>query len=169
MFSYSVRYESPNNGVCPLCKPDRHALYSCTRFRHGSTVKVNTLCMNCLNKGRFATDCKSPHRCKKCQNPHHTLLHVESCKESSQSKPTVADVSANTVTVKVKPSFLLMTCHLLVLSPPVKARALIDSGSSASFVFEGLVQSLRLSHNKQTISVSGISTPKQIQSVTQFN
>ena len=52
-----------------------------------------------------------------------------------------------------------MTCQVMVESPNgsfMKIRALLDSGSSASFISERVVQSLRLQRIKQGVSVSGI-------------
>lgn len=67
---------------CPLCKTEKHPLCSCLKFcslphdQKHTTVKVYKMCMNCLGKGHFVPDCKSTHRCRKCQKPHHTQLHV---------------------------------------------------------------------------------------------
>ena len=69
---------------CILCKNDKHPLYACTWFKslsHNkmmSTLKANSLCINGLRPGHFVKLCKSLHRCRKWQKPHHTLLHVES-------------------------------------------------------------------------------------------
>ena len=52
-----------------------------------------------------------------------------------------------------------MTCQVMVECPNgsfTKIRALLDSGSSASFISERVVQSLRLQRIKQGVSVSGI-------------
>lgn len=46
-----------------------------------STLKSNGLCLNCLCSGHFVKDCVSVHCCKKCQKPHHKLLHIESKEE----------------------------------------------------------------------------------------
>ena len=168
--SFAANHEQSSN-LCPLCKTERHHLYSCSKFRslpHETklaTVKVNNLCMNCLSKGHFLAECKSPHRCKKCHNPHHTLLHIDQRdqRKDQPSQPTPSDqdqeVSANATTAKQKSCSLLMTCQVLIIAPngsPVKVRALLDGGSSASFVSERLVQSLHLSRTRQNISVSGI-------------
>ena len=75
-------HDSPGTR-CVLCKNERHTIYSCTKFRSSpheaklSVVRSNNLCMNCLGKGHYTAKCKSPHRCRKCQRPHHTLLHIE--------------------------------------------------------------------------------------------
>ena len=83
-------------------------------------------------------------------------------------------VSANMAATKLEPCSLLMTCQVQILASDgssVKTRALLDSGSSASFISEKLVQSLRLNRTKQRVSVSGIggiSPPQPIRSVTSF-
>lgn len=76
--------------------------------------------------------------------------------------------------VKLRSSSLLMTCCVLVFGSdgmPVEVRALLDNGSTSSFVSECLVQSLRLPHSQHRIPVSGISgssASSPIQSVANF-
>ena len=38
-------------------------------------ARYKGLCLNCLRKGHFASQCQSSFRCKQCQQPHHSLLH----------------------------------------------------------------------------------------------
>ena len=71
------------SGNCVVCKTEKHPLYSCTKFKsvpHNdkiSILKANNLCVNCLSDSHFKKHCKSIHKCKVCQKPHHTLLHLE--------------------------------------------------------------------------------------------
>ena len=80
-----------SSGQCILCKPSKHPLYVCPQFRempHESkitVIKSNGLCMNCFSSNHFVKQCKSVHQCKRCQRPHHTLLHVDSAPVSSTS------------------------------------------------------------------------------------
>ena len=73
--------------------------------------------------------------------------------------------------VKLRSSSLLMTYRVLVTSAngsSVEARALLENGSSASFITERLAQGLSLPHVHQNVHVSGItgSSPKSpIQSI----
>ena len=138
--------------------------------------------MNCLNSGHFVKHCKSIHKCRKCQRPHHTLLHVEtqsnpsvrfstSTESLKSSDPTrVAYYTA----VKLKSSSLLMTCRVLVTAPDestIEARALLDNASSTSFVSERLVQSLclpRTTQNVQVPGIAGIFYKAPIQSISTF-
>lgn len=91
----------------------------------------------------------SVQHCKKCQKPHHTLLHVESNKgesEKDSSPPTVSSVISNAA-AGLKSNCLLMTCHILIDTPngsSVESRATLDSASSASFISERISQSLAM-------------------------
>ena len=152
---------------CSLCKNEKHPLYVCPRFKalsHDkmvSTLKDNKCCMNCLRSGHFVKQCKSLHRCRKCQRPHHTLLHIEaergsqtdttSAPSHSAAKPVTSHTAAG-----LSSNALLMTCRVLIDSPDgstVEARALLDS---ASFVSERLAQTLSLPRSRQSTKISGI-------------
>ena len=153
----------PNNGDvnCTLCKTVQHPLYSCTRFKNLShedkisVLKANNTCFNCLKPGHFHKQCTSSHRCKKCQRAHHTLLHTETVVNSSLD---------SSIQVPSHPAMglsnsLLMTCYVLVHTAngnTVKARALLDSASSASFITEHLARTLHLPRSKHAIKISGI-------------
>ena len=121
--------------------------------------------------------CKSLHHCKICQKPHHTLLHIDSTLTSSPLPPTspkpnpkVPLVSSNTAAHLAR-NPLLMTCRILVETPDgstVRARALLDSASSASFVSERLVKGLCLPRFHQNTTISGVAglTRNSLQAIT---
>ena len=160
---------------CPVCATEKHPLYMCGKFKSMSpeekmqVVKTKHLCANCLSSGHFKSHCRSNHKCKVCQKPHHTLLHHN----IQDSESTTANAQSYTV-ARVKTDMLLMTSRVLITSPDgstVEARALLDNASSASFVTERLVRSLSLPRTNQHIRVSGIggiSHKPPLQSVTQF-
>jgi hypothetical protein len=168
--------DDSTTGNCVVCKTETHPLYMCSKFRalsHNemlSTLRANNLCMNCLKAGHFLKQCKSSSRCRRCQKPHHTLLHIETSDESAPSQ--VLDPASNSETVlvqshaatSIKSSLLLMTCRVLVDAPDgtfVEARALLDSASSASFISErkGITG---FSHKSSLQSVA-ISHPPKLQ------
>ena len=173
------------DGNCVVCKAEKHPLYICAKFKSlphedkVSVLKNNGLCMNCLSSGHFKNQCKSIHKCKICQRPHHTLLHIEAQTSNSprssdqRGSQTPTPVSSNTA-MKLQSNALLMTCRVLVTAPDgssVETRALLDNASSASFISERLVQSLSLPRASQQIRVSGIgglSHKAPIQSITNF-
>ena len=183
-----VTTTSAHSSQCVLCQPAKHTLYACPRFKqmsHGEmidTLKSHNLCMNCLAPNHFVRQCKSVQRCKRCQRPHHTLLHVDASPVSSASasvtsareqrtdndtpapsQPMSPDAPAyvpvgSHFALKLRSNTLKMTCRVLVSAPNgtcVEARALLDNASSASFASERLAQTLRLPRCKQRASISG--------------
>ena len=70
---------------CVWCKTEKHPLYACPRFKSlpcdkmVTILRENSLCMNRHKPGHFSRQCSSLiNRCRKCQKPHHTLIHDES-------------------------------------------------------------------------------------------
>ena len=166
--SYTVSAIESSRTNCVICKDERHPLYVCSKFRalsHSgkmSVLKANDLCINCLRSGHFVRECKSVHKCRICQKPHHSLLHTESKTVAANSdnshSPAVDPVTSHTVSRTGK-GVLLMTCRVLVESPDglsVEARGLLDSASSSSFMSERLAQSLRLRRSPSNVKISGI-------------
>ena len=180
---------------CVVCKVNKHPLYACQKFKSlpheqmVSAIKGNGLCMNCLRPGHFVKQCASTQRCRRCQKPHHTLLHLEvkpSGREPNpplQLSPLAADGahSLSTVVSHVAQTgsksrqVLLMTCRVSVRSPDghtTQARALLDSASSTSFISERLAQHLHLSRSHrsaQIAGIAGISHQSLSQSVVHFS
>ena len=165
--SFAASGSEPST-TCKLCQSDKHPLYTCPRFRAMprdkmlSTIRDNELCLNCLKPGHFSRQCSSLNRCRKCQKLHHTLIH-DDVKRNSQPEPPPAASNPTSVTSNTAAGLtsntLLMTCQLLINAPDgsvVRARGLLDSASSTSFVSERLAQALRLSRSSQNISISGV-------------
>ena len=110
---------------CVVCK-EKHPLYACPKFKslsHDkmvSTLKANNVCMNCLRSGHFIKQCRSLHRCRKCQKPHLTLLHVDT-KDAPPSTGVTTSPLVNPATSNAAVGFtsgsLLMTCRVLVNAP----------------------------------------------------
>ena len=148
----------------------KHPVYACQKFK-GMTqeqmmisLKSNGLCMNCLRPGHFVRQCTSTQKCRKCQKPHHTLLHREEKKEQDQSTDKNPTVPSHPITscvsqAKVNAQILLMTCRVKVVAPDgssTQARALLDSASSTCFVSERLAQLLRLPRSRCHAHIFGI-------------
>ena len=173
--SFAANTQPVATESCVLCKTETHPIFACSKFkslphdRMVATVKSNSLCINCLRPGHYVKNCKSLHKCRECQKPHHTLLHFDKTGTSAtttqsgdpptgSSTPTLPSVSSHTAT-GLRSNSLLMTCQLMVSSPnglSIKARALLDSGSSVSFVSERVAKSLHLHRSQQFTTISGI-------------
>ena len=141
-------------------------------------MKSHNYCMNYLRPGHFVRECKSFHKCKKCHMLHHTLLHIDPDMRNDtsprSSNPPSESVSSNAAASPSSKS-VLMTCRVVVHAPDgsaAEARALLDSGSTASFMSERLSQSLSLARSHQSTKLHGItglihSSP--IQAIASFN
>ncbi|XP_029055098.2 uncharacterized protein LOC114882376 [Osmia bicornis bicornis] len=144
-------------------------------------VKKHRCCFNCLGKGHYPRNCLSSRKCARCGRKHHSLLHeevegnnsdkekAESDKEDEGSAANSVSPTTSSVALKAlisRDSFddsptrvLLATARVTVRSfagRSVKLRALIDTGSEATFISERAAQSLRLSRRKVKIRVTGI-------------
>ena len=77
---------------------------------------------------------------------------------SAAPGPVTAPISSH-ATMGIQSDVLLMTCRVLAESADgsvMEARAILDSGSSASFVSERLAQSLNLRRSNQNTRITGV-------------
>ena len=170
--SVKPSYAISTDDACLACKKRGHQIHTCSVFKgrtwadRFSVVKDLGLCMNCLRAGHIAEKCRAPSMCRKCTRHHHTLLHRDA-DNSTQRKPDNAEAKeeAHVAALSVTEQVLLMTCKVKVTAPngsSTIARALIDPGSSTSFVHERITQLLRLPRTKKNVLVEGVggtSTP----------
>lgn len=141
-----------------------------------TTIKNHELCMNCLKPGHFVRQCPSTHKCRKCQKPHHTLLHIDEKLPDPQGRGANSTEPLNSIVshisqAVVKSHVLLMTCRVQVVAvdgSSTPARALLDSGSSTSFISERLARLPRTPHRAQIIGIGNLSHKSANQSVVRF-
>ena len=171
---------------CIACGQEKHQLlyYVLYKFRSLSHTEKSELLrsrnyyLNCLHHGHYTNKCRSLNRCKHCQKCHNTLLHAETKGDLAPKQSVAASSTEATVTptlhVSIGSNILLMTRQVMVETPQgvIKARALLDTGSSASFVSERLAQSLhlrRFTQNAKIFGIAGLPHSYGKQSVTQFD
>ena len=142
----TTTYQSTINACC-CCQGD-HRLANCPRFidmeqkQRTNFVTNAKLCFNCLGRGHIGKVCRSTATCRTCKRRHHTLLHLESEPSPSESNSIPqcgqCDIAATNV--------LLATAQVPVSTSKGErnCRALLDSGSQASFISEACVQRLGL-------------------------
>ena len=168
--SYQQRpaYATYTSDNCAACKNGKHPLYTCKDFRtmaheqKMTIVKDNGLCLNCLKPGHFVKKCPSELRCRKCHNPHHSLMHIETDAKATKEKSSTGSDAVSSHASHSTSCYrqvLLMTCKVQVVGPngySTYARALLDSASSTSFITERLAQHLRLPRTHRSLNISGI-------------
>lgn len=158
---------------CSFCKESHH-IRSCTKFAAKSIderttfVRENKLCYNCFGLGHSSRICRAS-RCQQCSRRHHTLLHRTESSIMSTQQATTTSTEQNSKTINThhqfaeeKPStstVLLATARVLVYASDGTqhtVRALLDTGSQASFVTEDCVHRLKLRRKHIAVKVSGL-------------
>ncbi|XP_070167756.1 uncharacterized protein [Polyergus mexicanus] len=168
---------------CSLCQ-GTHAFNYCSRFKALSVpqrrehVKKQGACFNCLRLKHGVSSCPSGSRCLRCQGKHHSMLHNS---DDSSHASTDAGESVTTAETQAKakdaPSTTAIHSNVAALAAAsrrqillstalatcfndqgrsVVIRALLDSGSEATFLSERVAQALRLPRRRVHVPVAGI-------------
>lgn len=84
-----ILYISKGAPKCIACG-DQHITQNCEKFKKLAAndrykmIRSSGACINCLHPLHQRRECKSKHKCAKCQKNHHTSLHFD---ESANKKP----------------------------------------------------------------------------------
>lgn len=157
--------------TCYVCKGS-HKMTDCSRFK-GMSVKDRKrqiekfkLCSNCFS-AYHSVPCTKPNVCRVCNEKHHVMLHDSVSSPAAPLPAPAAPVAGFTPPVSVSTSvqfdndseILLSTAIVRLLDKNgtfVYCRALIDSGSQASFCTEACRRRLSVLTNKTDIPINGI-------------
>lgn len=136
---------------CRMCKND-HSVFVCPQFSEMSVpdrrhwAEAGGVCFNSLDPSHRVDQCGSTYTCKRCQQKHHTLLHLPSSLSPdeppsacvvSQMACVVSHVNFNyavpfTAIVRVKAEGLVQQC-----------RAHLDTGASVSLISLNFAKKLK--------------------------
>ncbi|XP_071650770.1 uncharacterized protein [Temnothorax longispinosus] len=169
-----------SNRRCSLCQGN-HLFGYCPRFKEmpvpqrRECVKKQGACFNCLRTKHLVSSCLSAVRCLRCQEKHHTLLHLTDASVtakpvekgalnpavSAKEAPPSAAVATNVAALAAASgrSVLLATAQATFKNKTgdsVIARVLLDSGSEASFLSDRVARALRLPRRRVHVPVSGL-------------
>ncbi|XP_070141653.1 uncharacterized protein [Drosophila kikkawai] len=175
--SFETKVSTKPKG-CDLCSKENHPVRLCPRFLQMSVdarsgyIKKKQLCLNCFARGHQLRDCTSTHSCFTCKERHQNLLHRNvtpansrsstpsaqlssgpSSSNASTSNPTVQNYFASGTTAVLLSTAIIDVCHL---GTNYRARALIDSGSEATFISERLFNLIKLPFRSIQTQVSGL-------------
>lgn len=144
---------------CLYCK-SAHKLFQCPSFKmitpskRMEFVSLHKLCKICLSMHKFK--CKYHFRCAECKKEHNTLLHLS---EPQQGSSAIALLS------NACPGQVLLPTALVKLTPQfgttIFARALLDSGSQASFITQKLSNLIGIVPKNSNTTIIGIANAKQ--------
>ncbi|XP_039970047.1 uncharacterized protein LOC120781954 [Bactrocera tryoni] len=79
---------------CTLCK-GKHPLRLCSSFRAKTPEErlrealIGKYCINCLAVNHRSANCPSDARCRRCNEKHHTMLHIG---ENTRRRPAVPQI-----------------------------------------------------------------------------
>ena len=153
---------------CLLCH-SMHPLYACSVFKKKSInqrlafVAHHKLCCKCFSKRHATLNCPADVVCKKCNLNHSTYIHVDDVNTvnplqitTNSADTTVANSSADYH--ESSSDYTFMPTVSVVINKSYKTHALLDSGSSKSFITSDAVKCLGLSGKTVTYRRSTIDT-----------
>lgn len=169
-----------------LCCGKEHRLYQCDKFikytfdDKNEFIRSNNLCFNCLKVGHSSSRCFS-WGCRKCKRKHNTILHQSSSSDITTGE-TSSNASSSTNVVRENQNssiqshlaancsessllaansvgqVLLSTAQIIIQigNTHHKVRALIDSGSQASFITKQMATKLKLKQTETNTTINGV-------------
>lgn len=164
---------------CAICN-ESHSIQSCPKFLamsvtdRNEAIRERRMCFNCFGLNHSSRICKS-RKCNICSRKHHSLLHPPSVVIPTTSVHVatpvapvalpIANVNAHHTIAEeeidgnLQTTVLLATALVTVQASDGTehlARALLDTGSQASFISEPYAQLLKLKRNQASIRVNGL-------------
>lgn len=162
---------STTTAASPCACNENHMLFKCPAFLNKTTaeriklVRDSKRCINCLKPGHITKNCTS-RKCMKCSKPHNTLLHIDQKKreqipkaEKEQKTVLCSQINTDQQTGQV----FLATVMVTIIDrygEPMRARALLDSGSQLNFMTKKLLRKLKLEWKRTSIDLLGIGNIK---------
>jgi hypothetical protein len=174
-------HHAQSSSKCKVCSA-QHPIYKCEKFLNFSVddkvdaIKKNGLCFNCLQSGHSTRTCTSTGRCRHCKEKHHSFIHRprdsnQGNAASTSSQPHQSN-NPSSGTSDTKDSFhtvdmssvnqtMLATAVIKICDNQGEAhlcRALLDSGSTASFITDACVVRLGLQRKRSDVEVTGLAS-----------
>ena len=144
-----VANDASKRNVCAFCL-GKHVSSSCTKFaktkERREVLQKYSKCFSCLQKGHRVKECRGAKLCSKCTKRKH---HESLCDGEHDEKGTseVCGVMNNKKAQEPSASVAYQTVIVNIQSQDgkctIKFRALLDSGSSRSFITQQLADELQ--------------------------
>lgn len=161
--SHHITPSNNKNVACCICKAG-HSIQNCTQLK-GLThhdkldhLRQSDVCFGCLSHGHVSKNCKGRLTCSECNLKHPTIIHITAKLKAPSEQPS----SRTTVVQKTcaRTGACKQYCVHSVVPVQIKSKkgntiiqtyAFLDSGSSATFCTEHLMQRLHLTGIKAHI------------------
>ena len=172
---------------CKHCSGE-HWLQDCDKFSRLShdekrnVIREKKVCFKCFRQGHFASDCKTPPKCEKCERGHHTVMHYNDAQATTNSNaasvshepaPSVSHecitnqcISLSSASTRSKASKLIIfpvTVYSNDLGRSKNVFAFIDSGSTCSYITDTLVQELQVTGEATTLHMGTMNGTRNVQ------
>ena len=177
---------------CVVCG-EFHKLFACQQFKSLSvseriaTVKRHKLCFNCLRAGHVAKDCGLRRTCSVdgCNKRHTKFLHLvqrnttsprtyEPPAQSTSTSPretenlTSSTYSSTSVTSGIGAGTIALPVIPVIITNPSSRRcvstyALLDSGSTSSFIVKSLVHAIGVPEESRSLMLTTIEGTTRIE------
>lgn len=163
---------------CKLCNSLEHQTYQCITLAKLSAderikrVIEKRLCINCLNTGHRAKECRAT-ACRRCSKKHNTILHNGEAEKLDVSvSPETAVVTHCTQSLNAinnagnnerTSQVILSTAQVCIRDingVKVKCRALLDPGYQVNLMTTALLQKLKLPYSRRKVPISGVNQSK---------
>ena len=150
---------------CTLCKTMGHRLFQCKDFltmnvdQRLEFVAKNKLCFNCFHPSHRSGNCRLQSFCKVsgCKYKHSSLLHRYPQSEDTEPKtPEVRSALGGTQVSVCVPMVKV------IVNNTYHTWALLDTGSTSSFIFDGLAKRLNLSGKPYSYTLNTLTCRKEI-------
>ena len=141
--------DASKKNVCAFCL-GKHVSSSCTKFaktkEKTEVLQKYSKCFSCLQKGHRIKECRRAKLCSKCtKRKHHELLcdgeHDE--KGTSEVYGVMNNKKAQEPSASVAYQTVIVNIQCQDGKCTIKCRALLDSGSSRSFITQQLADELQ--------------------------
>jgi len=156
--SLTVGQQGPGRRNCVYCGEDHYSA-SCEKIKDVSVrkdlIRKEGRCFICLAKGHRAAQCRSPKRCRKCNNRHHqSLCEVPQPSTDTQQREITETNSSLTTNNRSKQVVLLQTAQTYAYATNgemIPVRILFDNGSQRSYLTNFLKIRLGLKPQKKEV------------------
>ena len=160
-------YFAKETRICKVCR-EPHGVWACSKFKsldlnnRWDAAKQHGLCFRCLGEDHAGRDCKRTRTCEidGCQKNHHRLLHKKQAqvvdKRWRSSSPREGDlVTVHQTHHSRIEGVALRTVPVIVRNgtKEIVINALLDDGSTKSYLNSDIAAALGLEGNFQRVTV----------------